>query len=600
MGYLSIALMILSFPIGTIDCGKATNPYDTMRFRDVAQALNHMYENLPAQISIDEKCKRYAVLSFMALSERLPYRKTVLDVISMDEDELNKQYDEMHVNSVIYVFCSAIDRYRITQLAPAFVDVVECLGRIGVPEVRTFLNNKELVLVVDLYKQVLGLPGAYIDVDKLDLTQFSPAFRSRFGSLFPEYSDRFSPSSATIPEDHISFQPQAEPPAENRHLIQRRERSRLDKQRLKILNPKGICKYKEERRRLANRREQSILPQPSDTPEVVKIKLRARERREKANERRRSRRRELREILHQEELDLSKEGEGPKGACILYRTGRFKDIAQAVNFLRENLPANLSIEEKCKRYAVFSDMALSVKFPHKQAVLNVARMGVDISNEHYDRLGEDRVSYSYMGVLDRYRVTQLAPAFIDVVECLRRIDTPRARDYVNHQEVVTIEDLYRQVLDLPVGRINVKNLDLTQFGPAFRSSLEHLFGRYFEVFKQDPSKQQQVEDEQSRRLEHARQRRERSRLMGLRYRIMDPEGMRKRENSRRRSLKARELTLLSQASDTPEMVEVKRRLQERRARANERLRLRRRQLREKQHRPRAVHVPLIPAPDEES
>lgn len=579
MRCLSIALTVLSFSIGTISCGKEYNHHKATRFRDVAEALNHMYENLPAQMTMDDKCRRYALLSFIALSDRFPYVKTVLDVISMGEDEVNKQYEEMDVNSVIYVLVSAIDRYRITQLAPAFIDIIECLRRIETPVVKGYLNQHELIIILDLYKQVLGIPGTRIDVDRLNLTLLSKASRISLRNLFREHFERFGSSSSTVAESHISSQPQDQQSRRQRFQSQRRERSRLEQQRLRFMDEKFINKYREERRRWAKKREQSVLPQPSDTPEVIEIKRKVLEKRAKQNRRERLRRQKLREIKCQqeEELDAALDDEF-KGTLQLYKTGRFKDIAQAVSFLKENLPANVSIEEQCKKYAVLSDIALLKKFPYQQTVLDVARMGVDTLNEYYDKLPHDRISYSYMGVVDRYRVTQLAPALIDLIECLKWIDTPSARTYLSNQEINLIAHVYKQVLEDPGRKIDQISLDLHRFRPEFQKSFEKLFKEHLKAHdttsdsSADPntashqvgpstasvptnSQQQQLE-EQPHDLELQRQqvldrRREMARLLQKRRNLMHPDLQKQDRSARkaRREVLKRSRALTGQSSD---------------------------------------------------
>lgn len=287
---------------------------------------------------------------------------------------------------------------------------------------------------------------------------------------------------------------------------------------------------------------------------------------------------------------------------MLSKAGRFRDIAQAVNFLKENLHPNMAFEEQCKRYAVLSDISLAVKFPYKKTLLEVATMELDVLNEQYDQLGIERISYGYMSVIDRYRVTKLAPPILDLIECLKKIDRPTVRTYLANEELNIIIDLYKQVLEQPEKEIAAGNVNLKRLRPVFRNKLRNLFSDYCDIDKilgipssssQNPihpssksesSSAEAQSIEQSRESELEKQsslerRREMARLKQYRRRVLYPE---LRLRDRIYQEERRELMKIQRWEPVmkPDESEIKRRKKEARDQRNMRRRLRYRQLRE--------------------
>lgn len=303
-----IAIVSAVIPISNIHCGEDEVPflYRTGRFNDVAHAINYMhYRYLPGSISREERCKRYAVFADIALSQRFPFEETVREVAMMEADNLDRHYDAMHIDRIIYVLMSAIDRYRVTKLLPQFIELIECLEQIEAPAIKTYLNNSELVLILDLYKQVLGLPCKMIDIKSVDLTKFRKAFWKTLRNLFGEYFDidsiysdallasiepNASSRSSNRPDIASTSQTRGEQRQSRRELFEyrRREYSRLTQQRLRMIDPKGMRRYQEGQRERA-KRERSELWRPATTPEQAEFKRLAQERRNQHNERRRLR-----------------------------------------------------------------------------------------------------------------------------------------------------------------------------------------------------------------------------------------------------------------------------------------------------------------------
>lgn len=283
------------------------------RFNDVSQAINYMYERLPDDMSMEEKCKRYAVLSLKSLSEKRPYETTVSNVVTMDKNNLDRHYRTIDINRLSGLYMSAIDRYRITQLAPPFIDLVECLSQIDTTAVRSYLTNWELVVILDLYKQVLGLPGV-ISLHSLDITNFHSAFWSTLRNLFKQYLNIDRIFSGTVLKQ---IKNSMDPPEaivgtslsdvedqryrKQQFLNRRREQSRLAQQRLRILN-----QDKREKNRLhqqERREREKQIYRSHDSPVVDEIRRRAQERRGRASERRIQRHKRLKEQFeHQQRL----------------------------------------------------------------------------------------------------------------------------------------------------------------------------------------------------------------------------------------------------------------------------------------------------------
>lgn len=178
-------LVALLISIATTDARKPR----VKCFHDMSDALSHMHQHLPSHLSMDDKCKRYAVLALDAKTYLNPNEQTSENVLALDTDELDELYREMGSEQKMSLFMSVIDRYRATQLAPAFLDIVECLSLIDAPEAEAFVNHEELTLISDMYKRLLGRQDLQMDISAVNLTTFSSAFISALGNLFTGYYD---------------------------------------------------------------------------------------------------------------------------------------------------------------------------------------------------------------------------------------------------------------------------------------------------------------------------------------------------------------------------------------------------------------------------
>lgn len=157
------------------------------------------------------------------------------------------------------------------------------------------------------------------------------------------------------------------------------------------------------------------------------------------------------------------------------------NFAEAVNRLYRTLPDEMPLESKCKRYAVMLSIFKTRVAPNQLALLQVSALQGDILNLLYEGISKTDLTRRYIAAIDVYRTSHLEPAFIDLFECLRRVDTPLAKTYLNDKELSLIVDLYKQALGPPPTVIDLDLVDLSTFHPAFRTALKNLFGRHFET-----------------------------------------------------------------------------------------------------------------------
>lgn len=247
------------------------------RFRDLPKALNFAYEVIPKDAPLDEKCKRYAVILARSARIRLLHEWSVLELVMLKIEDLEELYREIDIGSLSSWYMSAAEKYRITRLAPPFIELIRCLEKIDLPIVQRYLDNAELQLIVDLYKQVLGQPATKTNLAELDMTSFHPTFLNTIRYLFEglldvdllcrtsevrpyrqyksrESSDSDESTKFNSLEEIRQVMDQMRNRRRNlrqrkyreRNLLQQRERSRLTSRRLRMLHP--------ERAREQNRR----------------------------------------------------------------------------------------------------------------------------------------------------------------------------------------------------------------------------------------------------------------------------------------------------------------------------------------------------------
>lgn len=538
--YLSLTFAALSALAGDIDCVRnkdktPIHPILAERFQDVSRAINYMHKYLPSDMTMDEKCKRYAVLSTKPISEKLPH-ETVTNVIKMNNDDLDRYYNEIDVRRMIWNYMVAIDRYRVTQLAPPFIDIVECLRRIDTNEVRRYLSNPELLVILDLYKQALGLPDTTIDIRGLNFTKFHHSFRTTIENLFSQSFRTDKISGDTLSDQSNSND---SPYKRSGQLYLRREQARLTQRRLRIMHSEAFKKYQTDQKRSIRSRDKIALSQSGITDDVIEAKRLAQEKRDRINEWRRNRRKQLRQkriqqrsestmtqveqpsasqqrVQHQTDccqqvhqanghptgslnpspVEINPVDHAQAGSIIeaapstltsnidLGGTrnrrpgsiGRFQDITLAINSLHERLPPQLSMDDKCKMYAILSSRVLGRSIG--STVSEVVAMERDALIGYYDAMETREIGRMYMIAIDKYRVTRLAPPIFDILECLEQMELPEVQRYLKNTELKVILDLYKRVLESSDTQIEIDDLDLGEFRPSFRRTIRKLFGQH--------------------------------------------------------------------------------------------------------------------------
>lgn len=264
-----MGLSVAVFLIGGIDCDLFDNPNisDRGRFTNVCAAIDHLRNLLPVQISTEEKCKRYAVLLSEIGVVSAPHESTVLYTMLLNVSSLEELYRQIDISNLTLSYMSAIDKYRVIGLGPPFIDLIECLRILDTPLTKQYLDNQELIIILNLYKQVLGIPGTN-DISGIDFSVFHPGFRATLWNLLGRYVDLGHLGDNTIaplkthvgrpmlrevqnvvsadPSGFGEMQKQDRKRMLNRerqrryrarHPIRLRERSRQARQRQKMLDP---------------------------------------------------------------------------------------------------------------------------------------------------------------------------------------------------------------------------------------------------------------------------------------------------------------------------------------------------------------------------
>lgn len=183
----AIALVIsISYCIRcTPDSPERTKPL--RRYRTIPEALNYLYELLGDQMPVSEKCKRYAIILALTASGLYPFQPTIDQLSALPEDTVNEHYRKMGAKRLSALYMSAIDRYRTSRLGLPFLELIECLRQIDGRMLDKYLDNKELKIIIYLYRQALGSPDKQIDLDDFELRHFSPAFRASLHSILRDY-----------------------------------------------------------------------------------------------------------------------------------------------------------------------------------------------------------------------------------------------------------------------------------------------------------------------------------------------------------------------------------------------------------------------------
>lgn len=292
-----------SLMVCTIDCGQIGN-LDIGRSTDekICTAIDRMHEAMSG--SLDDKCRKYVVLLFIVTSEGSLYEPTASNVLTMEKDNLNKFYEGIDRASISSLLMSAIDKYRVVGLAPAFIDLVDCLRLIDTPSARAYLSNPEMNVIESLFRQVLIAPGRKIDINHLDIRKFHPSLKrtNRFQSVIRDLSrgyihfdrtedclasDPYGLRSVIDPNDPLNISgTSCSAPKSQQHLekeqaiLRKRERSRLNSHLRRLIHPKVV---RRQYRKLRDQREPTQAGQQAQ--ETTSITLVGRKRGRKPLER---------------------------------------------------------------------------------------------------------------------------------------------------------------------------------------------------------------------------------------------------------------------------------------------------------------------------
>lgn len=218
--------------------------------------LDHVHASFPDEMALEDRCKRYAVVSSLLSAKGRPQHMARAIICQMSGEEIDRMYLALEADDELpRLFMTAIDGYRASKLGPAFLELIECLKPINRPYIGTYLHNPELVLVVDLYKRVLQSPEMKLDLGNMQLEHFSHAFLRRLGYLF---ENNLHESAARPMRDNDSsrngklrqrvFPWGRRDPEELSTRHHHREQERLRNYRLKLLDPTIREKAREQQR----------------------------------------------------------------------------------------------------------------------------------------------------------------------------------------------------------------------------------------------------------------------------------------------------------------------------------------------------------------
>lgn len=290
---LAVAVLIVT-KFGT--CGPDKNIHNTARFKNIPAALNYLHILLPNNTSLNDRCVRYADLLSKYSLNGIPYISDVSRVATEDSSSVYDRFRKIDERRLILSYMSAIDVYRITELGPALLDLVECLRLIDTPATRDYLANEELNVLVDLYRLILGRPDVEsLDTGAVNLKDLRPRFCAMLKMLFKDYLNidcdvPIAPNRRRKLLDAIAHDTENVDTTDQgsgkktrrlrlrqqryreRHLLQERERSLLKQQRWKLLNPDTLrdqARVRQQRKRDRSR----TLPPTTSAPKIRRTRM---------------------------------------------------------------------------------------------------------------------------------------------------------------------------------------------------------------------------------------------------------------------------------------------------------------------------------------
>lgn len=194
---------------------------------------------------------------------------------------------------------------------------------------------------------------------------------------------------------------------------------------------------------------------------------------------------------------------------------------------------DVPLEFRCERYPILLSRAEITTGPILvKTVKQLTNPSRNFLNENLRHIDMQKYISLVMAAIDRYRTTKLGPGFIDLIDCLKRIDRPEIKQYLCDDELSLIEDLYRQVLATPNIRFNLDGWKWPRFHIRFMLTLRQLF-------KDNIPENQGRESEGE--LGSGDKYRERDRLRKRRRRILGPEETRERDRIYKRNRRQKSL-----------------------------------------------------------
>lgn len=284
------------------------------RGKAVAEAIDQLYGTLPENAKLEDKCKSYALVLTMIASKGQAHKQAAAFIGQLSPRELTLLQQDIGVGYLASLYEDAIDEYRNSKLRPAFIELIECLRLID--PVRKYVNDKELIVITEVYRQILRAPETRIDAEQIGqyYPQFEPSLRNLFGEYLKGESSSSQPKEPLYDLSSINVQD----PQQQDHqqsdvpdpciVVPRRLRLIKLRQEEDCLSLECLKELRLERRREANRERQRRL-RKMDPERIREIERQKYERLRKtkpdevrAHERERQRRRRSR--MHYEKMRL--------------------------------------------------------------------------------------------------------------------------------------------------------------------------------------------------------------------------------------------------------------------------------------------------------
>lgn len=242
------------------------------------EAIDDLYRRLPAHTTLDEKCKRYAVLLNLPVSDNQASIDASVTA-KLGLGELDNVYQQIQAQILVKSYIAALDEYRRTRLRPAFLELIECLRRFETSSVEEYLSNEELIFMTDLYKQAIRTPWTRIDLNQTDISMFPRDFQASLRNVFRGYLKEDSNSTQPEASQQEQSEHQAAQPSDTSWISSTRtKRLRLWREE-EALTAEQVQELRNERRRAANR--ESMRRIRSRDPGRYREKERLRQRRDR-------------------------------------------------------------------------------------------------------------------------------------------------------------------------------------------------------------------------------------------------------------------------------------------------------------------------------